>query len=139
DADRAEVGDQIEYTFTVTNTGNVTVENVTVSDIDEEFTGEGDFSALAFVSSSEGSDEGILLPGEVAAYTATYTITQNDIDQGSVANIAEVTGASPDGPSDPMTPVESVPGDPEDPATPLDPNDEPGVPTVVDIPMDPSL
>src|SRR5690606_15895740 len=122
DSDRSEVGDEIEYTFTVTNTGNVTMEDIVVTDIEDEFTGENDISMLTFEASSEDSDEGTLLPGEVATYTATYTITQQDINQGGVVNTAEVTGTSPDGPSDPMTPEGSVPGNPDDPATPLNPD-----------------
>ncbi len=77
--DQANVGDVINYTFTVTNTGNVTLTNVTVTD--PMFTGP---DAPMFVSSSLGSPEGTLLPGESATYTASYAITQDDIEAGAV-------------------------------------------------------
>ncbi len=90
--DQANVGDVINYTFTVTNTGNVTLTNVTVTD--PMFTGP---DAPMFVSSSLGSPEGTLLPGESATYTASYAITQDDIDAGAVDNTATATGTPPVG------------------------------------------
>src|SRR5690606_38442914 len=130
------------YTFTVTNAGNVTMTDVSVNDL-SDFTGENPFPALVFGGNSGTSAEGTLEPGESATYTATYTLTQNDVNQGGVDNVATAVGTppttDPDDPAEPITPVESVPGDPEDPATPLDPTDEPGEPTVVDIPAEPSL
>src|SRR5690606_35435896 len=104
-----------------------------------DFTGEGAISTPAFVSSTESSDEGTLVPGEVATYTTTYTLTLADVNQGGVDNVAAVTGTTPGNPDTPITPEESVPGDPEDPATPLDPTDNPGTPTVIDIPEVPSF
>ncbi|MGM0947243.1 MAG: DUF7507 domain-containing protein, partial [Bacteroidota bacterium] len=85
-----DTDDTLLYTFTVTNTGNVTIENVTVTE--ESFSGTGTLSAITFVSSSEGSSEGTLLEGESATYTANYTITAEDTQEGLISNQAEVTG-----------------------------------------------
>src|SRR5699024_2652172 len=57
---------------------------------------------------SEATAEGTLLPGEVVTATATYVLTQADIDAGHVANVGSVTGTPP-----------TV--DPEDPPAPLPP------------------
>ena len=95
------VGDTIAYTFTVTNTGNVTITNITISDPIVAVTG-GPLSSLE--------------PGMTnnTTFTALYTITQSDIDEGAVYNLAFVEGTAPDG----STVVE----DSQDP-TPIDPND----------------
>ena len=76
------VGDEITYTFTVTNTGLVTLTNVTVTDPLVTVTG-GPIAALA--------------PGGVdsTTFTAVYTITQADIDNGSITNTATVNGPRP--------------------------------------------
>jgi uncharacterized repeat protein (TIGR01451 family) len=70
------VGDVITYTFTVTNTGDVTLTNVTVTDL------------LPGLSAISGSPIASLAPGANAVLTATYTITQADVDNGSVSNTA---------------------------------------------------
>ena len=80
---------EIEYTFVVTNTGNVTLTNISVSD---PLTGP---VTPASISS--------LLPGTSTTFTATYTVTQNDVDTGNVHNTAT---ANADGPSGPLSPVE---------------------------------
>jgi uncharacterized repeat protein (TIGR01451 family) len=79
-------GDQISYAFTVTNTGNVTLTNVTVTDI------------LVSVS---GGPIPLMIPGAVdnTTFTALYTITQADIDFGSISNQALTTGTPPSGPN----------------------------------------
>jgi len=81
------VGDTVSYTFTVTNNGNVTVSNIEVTD------------PTATVS---GSIIASLAPGgsNNAAYTASYTVTQADIDSGSFDNTATATGDSPSGTND---------------------------------------
>src|SRR5690606_30156152 len=71
-------GNTVTYTFTVTNTGNVTMSDVTVDD--PKITG-----AITL-------DETTLAPGEIATGTATYTITQPEKDAGEVENSATVTG-----------------------------------------------
>ncbi|WP_300008471.1 gliding motility-associated C-terminal domain-containing protein, partial [uncultured Dokdonia sp.] len=72
----ADVGDQIQYTFTVTNTGNVILEGVTVDD---------DLVTVI-------GDPVDLLPGESADFTAVYVITENDVANGEVVNTASTTG-----------------------------------------------
>jgi LPXTG-site transpeptidase (sortase) family protein len=83
---RADAGDTITYTFTVTNTGNVTLTNVTVSE---------DFGGITLTGSPIPS----LAPGAVdsTTYTGSYILTQADVDAGSFTNRAIVTGAPPFG------------------------------------------
>ncbi len=82
--DRADVGDKITYAFTVTNTGNVTLTNVTVTDPKVTVVG-GPIASLAPGASNN------------TTFTATYTLTQADINTGSVYNLATVTGTKPGG------------------------------------------
>jgi uncharacterized repeat protein (TIGR01451 family) len=74
----AEVGETISYTFTETNTGNMTLNGVTVTD-----------SGITVSGSAIGS----LAPGasDATTFTGTYTITQADIDAGSKDNTATAT------------------------------------------------
>ncbi|WP_373396576.1 hypothetical protein V8V91_17705 [Algoriphagus halophilus] len=76
-------GDVITYTFDVSNTGNVTLTDVTVSD---------PLSGLSAITSGPVT----LAPGENQVFTATYTITQSDMDAGQVDNTATATGNDPD-------------------------------------------
>ncbi|WP_425545924.1 DUF7507 domain-containing protein, partial [Aquimarina litoralis] len=83
-ASGSNVGDVITYTFTVTNTGNVTVSNIFIDDI---LTGS---TNLAITPST-------LAPGEQGTAQATYVITQVDINNGEVINSATVIGEDPNG------------------------------------------
>jgi large repetitive protein len=84
---------EITYTFTVANTGNVTLTGITVTE--ETFSGAGALPAPVFVSGTAGSSEATLLVGGVLTYTATYTVEQADIDAGGVTNQARATGTDP--------------------------------------------
>ena len=76
-------GDTVTYNFTVTNTGTVTLTNINVSD-----------AKVGPVTCPSGS----LAPGaSVQCDPRTYTLTQADIDAGSVVNHATVTGTAPNG------------------------------------------
>ena len=74
----------IEYSFSVTNTGNVTLANVVITDPGVTIFG-GPIASLA--------------PGvtDATTYTASYVITQQDIDAGLYSNQATATGTSPGG------------------------------------------
>ncbi|WP_372968591.1 beta strand repeat-containing protein, partial [Microbacterium sp.] len=82
------LGDSIEYTFTVRNTGNTTITDVAVAD---ELEG---ISGLAFGAWPRGQT-GVLAPGDVVTATARYTVVQRDVDAGEVVNTAVATGAAP--------------------------------------------
>ncbi|WP_146131484.1 DUF7507 domain-containing protein, partial [Mongoliibacter ruber] len=75
------VGDEISYTIIVSNTGNVTLSNVVVTD-----------PLTGFIETIEG-----LAAGESKTFTTSYTVTQADVDAGRVLNVASATGKDPDG------------------------------------------
>ncbi|NER09189.1 gliding motility-associated C-terminal domain-containing protein [Muriicola jejuensis] len=93
----AQAGETISYTFTVINTGTVPLGNITITDPLVELVG-GPLT--------------ILEPGETdsTTFTATYTITQADIDAGSFQNTATVTAFIPDN-----GPISTLSDDPDDP------------------------
>ncbi len=80
-ATRADPGDRIDYLFDITNTGNVTLHDVALSD--------------ATVVESCGTFDGTLDPGEHVQCFGTVTLAQTDIDTGFVDNTADVTATGP--------------------------------------------
>ncbi|EIA08832.1 von Willebrand factor, type A [Flavobacterium frigoris PS1] len=76
----SSVGDILNYTITVTNTGNVTLYQITVTD---------DLTGLSTTIES-------LAPGSTKDYTQNYTVTQEDRVRGFVTNIARANGFAPD-------------------------------------------
>ncbi|MBB1482898.1 DUF11 domain-containing protein [Tessaracoccus sp. MC1865] len=95
------VGDLVTYTFLATNTGNVTLTDVTITD---PLPG---MSALV----CDPAQPTTLDPGESMECTATYTVTQADLDAGSVYNVATTVGTPPEGEDVTDTDDETVPGD----------------------------
>ncbi|MGS2727163.1 DUF7507 domain-containing protein, partial [Psychroserpens sp. BH13MA-6] len=93
------VDDIITYTITVTNSGNVTLNSIAITDTFTDVNGIPLTldSGPDYVSSDLGSVEGDLLVGETATYSATYTITQDDVDAGGVINSVLGTGNDPGG------------------------------------------
>ena len=84
----AAVNDVINYSFLVTNTGNVSLAGpVTIND--DQATDES-CPAVTTVGNLDGN----LDPGESITCTASYTVDQDDLNAGSVVNIAD---ASADG------------------------------------------
>ena len=73
----ADAGETISYSFTVTNIGNVTLTNITLSDPSVTISG-GPIASLA--------------PGasDSTTFTGSYAVTQADIDAGTFLNLAEV-------------------------------------------------
>lgn len=74
-----QVGDVIDYSYKVTNTGNTTLS--TPFTVTDDTTGTPDCGTLPTT----------LAPGQSFNCTSTYTITQDDINSGSVTNQASAT------------------------------------------------
>ncbi|WGH76588.1 gliding motility-associated C-terminal domain-containing protein [Tenacibaculum tangerinum] len=93
------VGDLITYTISVENTGNMTLDNLSLEDTLTN--GFGDVISLTteptFVYATLGSPEGTLLPKEIAEYTATFVITQQALNSSTVSNTVLVTADANNG------------------------------------------
>lgn len=90
-------GDTITYTYVVTNTGDVTVFNASVSEIGGSFSGTGTLPAPAYSSGGADYDSGAgtatdIRTGETVTFTANYTVTQADIAAGTITNQATANG-----------------------------------------------
>ncbi|WP_204742246.1 DUF7507 domain-containing protein [Glaciihabitans arcticus] len=82
-------GDIVTFSFTIRNTGNVTLSGVTLTD---------SLAGLSIPALTwQGGTTGVLAPNATATGTATYVIKQADVDSGSIANTATVTGKTPTG------------------------------------------
>ena len=81
--------DTVSYTFTVTNEGNVSLTTITVTD---PLLG----GLVAGPASGDTDGDNELDVNETWIYSGSYTITQNDIDTGSITNSAVAEGTAPD-------------------------------------------
>lgn len=78
------VGDVITYTYTVKNNGNTPITGINLNDTHSGLAGIvtpvfASFNVGA-TSTNSGNTITLLQLGDTATYTATYTVTQNDID-----------------------------------------------------------
>ena len=78
----AQVGETIAYTFEVTNTGNVPLSDISVSD-----------SMIASVMCPSGNPIPVLATGASEICTGSYSLTQGDIDAGQKDNTATANSA----------------------------------------------
>src|SRR5699024_2547374 len=76
--------DEIEYRITATNTGNVTLFDVEISD------------PLLGALDCDPSQPADLAPGEELVCEGSYTVTQNDVDAGEIINVATVNAEDPE-------------------------------------------
>ncbi|MGI9352643.1 MAG: beta strand repeat-containing protein [Rhizobiaceae bacterium] len=88
-------GDTIVYTYTVTNTGNVPVFNVSITDPGPTFNGNAGTGTLSAFSPASAT----IAVGANQIFTATYTLSQLDVDNSAgiinaVANTANSAGNS---------------------------------------------
>ncbi|WP_341860924.1 Ig-like domain-containing protein [Gymnodinialimonas sp. 57CJ19] len=99
------LGSDVIYTFTVTNTGNVTLRNIVVTDpLDPPY-------------SCAVPD---LAPGDSnASCTLAYTITQDDVDRAEIINTATVIATPDRGTIAPVDDTITTPGPTPDPALEL--------------------
>jgi uncharacterized repeat protein (TIGR01451 family) len=92
-------GQMIDYTFTVANSGNVTLNDVGVTDNPTGPAGAV-IPTCGSVSSPAGTCSGAsttLVPGQNATFTGTYTVTASDFAHGSIADTATATGTPQSG------------------------------------------
>ena len=115
------VGDEITYTYVVTNNGTATLQDVLVTEDAALFTGTGTDptptdealtnDAVPTLDSTDASTNGswdTLAPGDEVTFSATYALTKLDIDAGEVKNTASVTGTPPTGIDPPPKAISSV-------------------------------
>ena len=123
-ADGTDLGDAVTYSITVENTGNVTVDGITLVDTLTDANGGALTlgSGPTFSSTDGSSAEGTLVAGETATYTASFTITQAVIDAGGLSNTVTATGQDP---SDTDVSDQSDDGDDTDGNTADDPTETP--------------
>ena len=87
-----QAGQKVTYSFTVTNTGNIRLSDITIA--------EGTFSGTGALSTPVcPTDPTWLEPGKDVTCTAEYVTTQADVDAGSITNDATATGKTPRGAS----------------------------------------
>jgi uncharacterized repeat protein (TIGR01451 family) len=96
-ANVSRVGDVISYSFLVTNTGNVTLSNIRVTDTQAAPAGPP--------TSGPTCPQPALAPGTSETCTGTYTVTQADVNNGKVNDTAVASGLPPGS----TTPVTSPP------------------------------
>ncbi|MFJ4223796.1 hypothetical protein [Microbacterium sp. NPDC089695] len=95
------VGDVVEYSFVVVNTGNVRIDDLAIDD------DQLDTAATCPVTT--------LAPGATTTCSGSHTITQQDLDAADdLVNVATATGVLPGGapiasPQDSVTVIESLP------------------------------
>ena len=85
DVASANIGDTITYTYTITNTGDTTIGEISVID-----------NVLGDITPADTE----IAAGEVLTFTATHVVTEADLP-GPIVNTVTVTGTDPQG-----TPVE---------------------------------
>jgi uncharacterized repeat protein (TIGR01451 family)/gliding motility-associated-like protein len=81
----AEAGETLTYSFAITNTGNTALENIVVAD------------PLPGIVMSGGPISLAAGQSDTSSITGTYTLTQNDINAGTISNQAIVSGVTKSG------------------------------------------
>lgn len=83
-----QAGDEVTYTFVVTNTGGSPVSGVAVDEV--SFSGSGSAPTATCPTTT-------LAPGQTVTCTATYEVTDADEAACLIRNTAEATGTDPQG------------------------------------------
>jgi uncharacterized repeat protein (TIGR01451 family) len=127
----ASIGETVTYEFTISNTGNVPLTSVTLTDID--LTGLSDVT----YDWTGAAEEGTLGVGETITARITYVLTSGDVVDDTVVNHASVTAQPPLGAPVSATAEASVAVDgpstpPSTPPPPPLPSTAPPVPSTTE-------
>jgi len=96
------VDDTINYTFTLVNTGNVSISGVTIDDVK--------CATVPAVDSETETADTILEVGETQVWSCTSVgVTQAEADAGIVTNSVQVTGTPAGGTLDPVSDTHDLP------------------------------
>ncbi len=87
-------GDQVVFTLTATNTGTLSLNDVTLTDTFTRANGTA-IPAAAPVLTNPAEAGQPLLPLATREWTLTHVLTQDDIDAGGLRNTATVSGRGP--------------------------------------------
>ncbi len=101
----AVLGQTITYTITVTNTGNVPYENVVVT---EQLTGAQIIAPVDGSYTVNGQGQAVIANlgvNDAVNVTATYTVTEADVTNGSIQNTVTAQGDPIDTPDGEKTPA----------------------------------
>ena len=123
------VGDIVNYTITISNTGGLTIDDIELTDTLSDGNDNQINNNLntIFQSATAGSSATKILVGGTINYTTSYTITQAIFDSGSIKNTVTAVGSSPGDNKD----VNDTSDDPNTPAL----ND----PTIISFTSSPSI
>ncbi len=108
----SEAGDTVAFVITATNTGNVTLSDVTPTDTLSRADGAAiDAADVTVTLQGAGAASDPLASGSVRSWIVSYDLTQDDVDAGGLSNTATVSGVSP---TDELVSDVSDNGDPSD-------------------------
>ncbi len=93
------LGDTINYTITVANTGDTPLTGVGITDTITDLNSVGLIlsSGPSFAGATQGSPDGSLLIGETATYSASFVINTQAVNAGGVSNTVLASATSPSG------------------------------------------
>ncbi|MFG2049148.1 hypothetical protein ACGFIW_17185 [Micromonospora sp. NPDC048935] len=100
-------GQQVPFQFVVTNTGQVALTDVTVTDTLTAPAAPTNLGPITCGPDRTPNGAVTLAAGAAVTCSATYTISKADYHHGSVRNTATATGTPPDGPA-PVSPESTI-------------------------------